>query len=410
MNRQGSLFRRCRCGGTVSDGSCRRNPAHSRKDFRWCYKLDVGADGGVRRTVSGTFPHREAAMAALDAARRDLATGNLVNRSRSTTAEYMKGWLEQISADIAETTLRQYERYWRRIAPELGQIRLQALTREDVRLTYAHLKNKRGLGDGTIHSMHIMFHHALNDAVTGRLIHRNPASDAHRSRVRPKTDVLSENELPVFYEACARDRHGLYYLCCLETGMRRGEGLGLRWRDVSFELGRISIHQEAVEVQHRTASGTTTEVIFKEPKTSSGLRTIALEPETLDLLKVHQDKQKELRAALGLGWTEDGLVFSHPDGSVLIPGSMTTAFHTFARRAGLTRISLHGLRRSFGAHATAGGMPHAILARALGHSRPGFTIATYSPWLPGVDEKAVRRAARQIRQKGRRNKMQGGSE
>src|SRR5579864_189745 len=404
MTREGSLFRRCRCGGTVAEGSCRRNHAHGRKDFRWCFKLDVGAEGGVRRTVSGTYRDRKEALAALDAARRDQATGSLIQRSRSTTEEYMTRWLEEISADVAETTLRQYERYWRRMAPLLGFIRLQAVTREDVRRAYAQLKNKGGLGDGTIHSMHIMFHHALNDAVKDKLIHSNPASETHRSRVRPQTDVLSENELPGFYEACARDQHGLYYICCLETGMRRGEGLGLRWRDVSFELGRISVHQEAVEVQHRTASGTTTEVIFKEPKTLSGLRTIALEPETLELLKTHRAKQKKLRTALGLEWTEDDLVFSRADGRVLVPGSMTTAFHTFAQRAGLPRISLHGLRRSFGAHATAGGMPHAILARALGHSRAGFTIATYSPWLPGVDEKSVRRAARQIRLKGRRNR------
>lgn|SRR5487761_1077792 len=396
MNREGSLFPRCRCGGSVKDGHCLRDATHGRKDFRWCFKIDVGADGGTRRTASGTYPTRTAALAALNSLRRDQAGGHLVQRSRGTTAEYVVPWLERICVDIAETTLRQYERYWLRLDPHLGHIKIQALTREDVLNAYAHLQ-KSGLSHSTIHSMHIMFHHALSDAVEASRIPSNPAHGAHKARLNPKTDVLTQTDLPVFYRACETDRYGLYYVCCLETGVRRGEGLAIRWRDLDFGAVRLSVHRQLIEVQHRTSAGLSTSLVFKETKTGRGLRTIAIGEEFARLLKAYQGQQQELRAALGLTWSPDDLVFAHFDGRPLSPSSMTTAFHNFAIRAGLPKISLHGLRRTFGAHATAGGMPATVLCRALGHSRPGFTLGTYAPFLPGVDEEAVRRVARLMR-------------
>ncbi len=305
MNREGSLFPRCRCGGPVKDGRCRRNPDHGRKDTRWCFKIDVGAEGGVRRTVSGTYPTRATALASLDAVRREQAAGNLVRRSRATTGEYMARWLEMICADIAETTARQYERYWVRLEPHLGNIRLQALTREDVLLAYARLK-KGGLSDSTIHSMHIMFHHALSNAVDAKHLFSNPAAGTHSARLRPRTEVLTQQDLPGSYRACDTDPHGPFYVFCLETGLRRGEGLAIRWRDLNFDGGLLSVYRQLVEVQRRTLEGWTTSLIFKDAtKSGSGLRTIAIGADLLSLLKTHQCKQQDLHGALGLPWRVD---------------------------------------------------------------------------------------------------------
>ncbi len=194
----------------MKDGHCLRDATHGRKDFRWCFKIDVGAEGGTRRTASGTYPTRTTALTALNAVRRDQAGGHLVQRSRITCDEYMKGWLGMVPK-IADTTRRQYERYWLRFAPHLGQIRLQGLRREDVLLAYAQLK-KTGLSDGTIHSMHIMFHHAMSDAVEARHLHMNPASGAHKAPDNIRTEVLTHTDLSGFYQACSIDPHGLYYI------------------------------------------------------------------------------------------------------------------------------------------------------------------------------------------------------
>src|SRR5205809_188593 len=119
MSREGSVFRRCKCGGAVHNDRCREHPEHGGKDLRWCFKIDVGAERGTRRTVSGTFPTRNAAVAARDAIRHDQASGSYIQRSRQTTAEYMDHWLEIIAARLAANTLRQYERYWQRLEPLL---------------------------------------------------------------------------------------------------------------------------------------------------------------------------------------------------------------------------------------------------------------------------------------------------
>ncbi len=178
----------------------------------------------------------------------------------------------------------------------------------------------------------------------------------------------------------------------------------MRWRDLDLDAGRLSVHRQLIELQDRAGAGLTTSLIFKRPKSNSGLRTLGIDKDLVSLLKARMREQAELRTALGLTWGRDDLVFAHVDGRPLSPGSMSTAFHNFALRAGLPKnVSLHGLRRTFGAHAVANGMSPGVLARVLGHSRPAFTLGVYGPFLPGEDN-AVRLVVRRMRRKAKMNR------
>jgi len=123
---------------------------------------------------------------------------------------------------------------------------------------------------------------------------------------------------------------------------------------------------------------------------------VALERQTVALLRAHQNQQRLLRTDLGLAWSDDDLVFAHFDGRPLRPDSITRAFRNTVLQAGLSKITLHGLRHTWGAHAVAEGVHPVVVAKALGHSGPGLAMRMYSPFLPGVDEEAVRRVARSM--------------
>lgn len=83
-------------------------------------------------------------------------------------------------------------------------------------------------------------------------------------------------------------------------------------------------------------------ISFKEPKTVKSRRLIALSPSTVSMLREHRVKHEQRRQALGLPpLQENDLVFSHSDGTPLIPRSITQAWRRLVRRIGLKGIRLH---------------------------------------------------------------------
>src|SRR5205085_1350303 len=102
----------------------------------------------------------------------------------------------------------------------------------------------------------------------------------------------------------------------LATGMRQGELLALRWRDIDLDSSKLRVEQ-ALE---QTKAG----LRFKGPKTKHGRRQFSVSASVIAELRSHRRTQSEHRLALGLGKeTDDALVFRHHDGSPLLPHSVT---------------------------------------------------------------------------------------
>ena len=97
------------------------------------------------------------------------------------------------------------------------------------------------------------------------------------------------------------------------TGLRSGEALGLRWEDVDLEAGRISVRRALIP------NGRV--VVVCEPKTARGRRSVALDPETVEVLKRQAARQLADQREKGEKWTDTGLVFTKEDGHAWHPRS-----------------------------------------------------------------------------------------
>jgi integrase len=165
------------------------------------------------------------------------------------------------------------------------------------------------------------------------------------------------------------------------TGCRRGEALGLTWRDLDIENGRVAIVRALVPINGRLCE--------TEPKTKRGRRLIALDAETVAVLREQAARQLAEQQALGDGWIDSGRVFTQENGAELHPERISALFARLVRAAALPKIPLQGLRHTYASLALAKGVNPAIVSRRLGHATVAFTLDIYSHVLPQADAEAA---------------------
>ena len=170
------------------------------------------------------------------------------------------------------------------------------------------------------------------------------------------------------------------------TGMRRGEVIGLRWRDVDFDAGDLAVANTL------TTAGSST-VVSGPPKTPRSRRQIFLDDWTLDVLRAHRRAQAAERLSVGPAWNAgEDYVFTDEVGNSLHPDSVSRQFQQAVNRSGLPRIRLHDLRHSYATVALKAGVHPKVVSERLGHATVGVTLDLYSHVTP-VDRSTMLRAS-----------------
>jgi integrase len=168
------------------------------------------------------------------------------------------------------------------------------------------------------------------------------------------------------------------------TGMRRGEVLGLRWSDIDFVRGSLSVN--------RAVSCTGYEIHINRPKTSNSRRSIDLDSATIARLRSWQVECSTIPARVG----GDAPVFARGNGEVFHPHLLSQAFDRLQTRAALPRVRLHDLCHTHATLMLKHGVPLKVVSERLGHSSPAFTMAVYQRVLPGMQRDAADRFSQLI--------------
>jgi integrase len=168
--------------------------------------------------------------------------------------------------------------------------------------------------------------------------------------------------------------------------MRRGEALGLRWRDVDLDAGRLSIVQTVV------VNGN--EVRFDTPKTDKGRRSISIPSSTLAALRRWSTRQKADRLRWGEDYEDSGLVFTMENGTRLDPRTVSRTFDRLVTAAKVASIRLHDLRHTYATSALASGESVKVVSERLGHASIAITLDVYAHVTPQHDADAAERVER----------------
>jgi integrase len=243
-------------------------------------------------------------------------------------------------------------------------------------------KGGRPLSARTVQAIHMTIRKALGDAARWGMTVRNVAELASPPRPRRvEMQTWTAEELRAFLEHVEGERLYAVWMLAASTGMRRGEVLGLRWRDVDLDRARVSVRQTLVLAGRQ--------VVTSEPKTSRGRRSIALDPRTVSALRAWRRAQAAERLAWGSAWADSGLVFTREDGTPIHPEWLSDAFEWRVKVAGLPRIRFHDLRHTHASLGLAAGIPVKVMSERLGHTSSSFTADAYQHVTPALEEQAA---------------------
>jgi integrase len=354
---------------------------YRRKDGRWAGTVQVGVTeygGRQRRTVYGRT--RAHVLEQLDELRRQAARGAVPEPGRLTVGDYLKRWVDDVAASrVRLGTLDVYRRALAPVRERLGGLRLRALSPLHVQSMLRALEEEGKPGRAR-QMTYTYLRTALRDAVRMRLLVSNPCEGVDRPRaVRPEVAHLAREEVARLLEAAKGDRLEALYVLAVASGLRLGELLGLRWRDVSLRAGEVTVRRTLIE------NVTTGQRTLEEPKTARSRRTVGLPAFAVAALRRHRD-------ALGAAPHPDRLVFADRLGQPIRRSNLhRRSYKPLLERAKLPRVSFHALRHTHATLALEAGVHPRIVQERLGHASIELTLGTYSHAVPRLDRDAAER-------------------
>jgi integrase len=194
---------------------------------------------------------------------------------------------------------------------------------------------------------------------------------------------LSSEETRRFLEAARGERFEALYVLAITTGLRRGEVLGLRWKDVDLESSVLRVGRALVRERGRYVPG--------ETKTKRGHRSITLTSQAVNVLRVHRKRQLEERMRLAGLYKDYGLIFTSNVGTPVNPENLVKrSFKPLLEQADLPEIRFHDLRHTCATLLLGSGVHPKFVQELLGHATIAMTLDTYSHFLPSMGDQTAR--------------------
>jgi len=380
-NGEGSVYRRIKHGKPV-----------------WVAQVSLGRDAkGKRQVTTRNAPTEAAARKLLRQMQGAHDEGRLAQQQNATVATYALFWAREVKPlEIRTSTAAGYEDVLRRyVIPHLGNRRLHEVRAKDVQAWIVML-GKRGLSANTINQarrlLNGMYRHAERQGIVGN----NPvrATDPVKRQAHAKTQVRQpwtrEETLRALATVGELDDLGCYLYLMLHTGMRPGEGLGLRWADVALEVRQLVITGTLKEERRLDPSGKgVVRLARNAPKTTASKRRLPISPDLAAKLSAQRMRQDIWRMVSQdpEQWNPDGYVFTTKVGTPISASNFRKRFYAALQKNGIRQIRLHDLRHVVAVVSLEAGTPIEGVSQGLGHTRIDTTKQIYAGHVQALNDR-----------------------
>lgn len=313
---------------------------------------------------------------------------NATFQSHITLNEYMTQWFKERENIVERTTFNNNKAFYKYyISPAIGTVSLSDISPILLQNFANELTVKGNLAVSTIHKVFDVLKVALQRAVKFNLINENCARLVELPRIRKnEMKVWSLEQVNLFLKEIMfirkADNYFTAYMIALLTGMRQGEILGLRWRDISFEKNLIYVKQVLTHDGKELKLGT---------KTVSGMRTISITDSLCKQLLITKKDIQLLKKMNGKNFRDNDLVICTKKGSPVNSSNLIRAFKKDILKVGLPLIRFHDMRHTHATMLIEQNINPKLIQERLGHARIGITLDIYSHVLPSMQQQVAER-------------------
>lgn len=296
---------------------------------------------------------------------------DIENASDILVDTWYEYWIGIKKQTVRPNTVRNYsERYERNIKGIIGKKLLSEVKPLHCQKIFSDMA-EQGYKTTTIYQTRITLYNMLEFAKENDVILSNPCKKSVKSdmgKPSEKKVALTIDEQRKFLMAATGQSYENQYKFMLQTGLRTGELVGLKWDDIDFGKRTVTISRT---MEYRYKVG---EWRVGPPKSKSGYRIIPLTDEAIRILKDQKEKNSKIKV-INIEWRDQ--VFLSRKGEPVKNSTYDTALFKICDKAGIRRFCMHILRHTFATRCIEAGMIPKTLQKILGHSNIGITMNLY---------------------------------
>lgn len=296
---------------------------------------------------------------------------DIENASDILVDTWYEYWIGIKKQTVRPNTVRNYsERYEKNIKGIIGKKLLSEVKPIHCQKIFSDMA-EQGYKTTTIYQTRITLYNMLEFAKENDVILSNPCKKSVKSdmgKPSEKKVALTIDEQRKFLMAATGQSYENQYKFMLQTGLRTGELVGLKWDDIDFGKRTVTISRT---MEYRYKVG---EWRVGPPKSKSGYRTIPLTDEAIRILKDQKEKNSKIKV-INIEWRDQ--VFLSRKGEPVKNSTYDTALFKICDKAEIRKFCMHILRHTFATRCIEAGMIPKTLQKILGHSNIGITMNLY---------------------------------
>lgn len=294
---------------------------------------------------------------------------------------FAEQWFEEYAKlNLRHTSYERMRQLTQRVYPAIGHLRLDKITGRHVQQFINDLAlNGKSMKTGRPLSRKTAIHHlsfisdVFSYAVKMDMLSENPCRKVTVPKGEKKEkEIYTLEEIEVLFRLLetAPLKYRTFFTLAIYSGFRRGELLGLEWKDIDWEHNVISVR--------RTSNYTADKGIYTDTtKTKKSQRSLKFPPMVMDLLKEYKSEQDEEKVKLGSKWIDYDRLFVKYDGRPMNNNTPYFWFTEFCKENNFRFCDIHSMRHFYASALINEGVDAAAVSGALGHSVISTTTSIY---------------------------------
>ena len=346
----------------------------------WRASITIGRDdNGKIKRKEFTGKTQQEVKKKLEEYKKEMLLGTISSDDKITVSEWYHTWLfDYRIKDLKPKSFEKYEGIYRNYIKdsELGKIKLKDLRATHIQRYYNKLQDTKPIS--TIKGINTRLKPCLGEAEKQGYIQKNYCKmvTLPKDNNKKTIQVLTQQQQKLFIEAIKGHKLEVLFLIALGTGLRLGELLGLKWSDIDFNTGILTVNRTLSRVKNQTTGKY--EIIEQTPKTKNSNRTIPVPNDILNKLKEHKKNQSKQRLLIGEGYINNNYVFTDDIGNPIDDKRPGRNLKSTLAKLSIDPIKFHALRHTYATRLFEANVPPKTVQVLMGHYDISITMDIYT--------------------------------